>query len=129
MLRVKPVALACWKDTVHRSTFQVSHVFLPVHYCSTISLSLSLSWAEAASHFTTWWQVFMLANFLFPFVSDHIVVYFWNLIQYKNTAVCVCPSPLGELPQVSRSEIQSSTHRAFTTCHLTYTLCMGPISH
>lgn len=96
-----------------------------ISYCSTINLSLSLSWAEATTLFTTWWQVFMPVNFLFPFVSGHIVVYFWNLIQYRNAAVCICASPLGELPQVSRSEIQFSTHKLLQLAFNIYSM-YGP---
>ena len=42
VLRVKPVALACWKDIVRVGTFQVSHIFLPVH----IVLLLFWAWAS-----------------------------------------------------------------------------------
>lgn len=40
VFRVRPVALACWKDIVHVGTFQVSHIFLPVR------IVLVLIWAE-----------------------------------------------------------------------------------
>lgn len=41
-LRVRPVALACWKAIVRVGTFQVSHIFLPVH----IVLLLFWAWAS-----------------------------------------------------------------------------------
>lgn len=40
--------------------------------------------------------------------------------------MCICGSPLGDLPQVSRFEICFSAHRTFTACH---TVRRDPISH
>lgn len=42
VLRVRPVALACWKPITHVGTFQVSHKFLPVR----IVLLLFWAWAS-----------------------------------------------------------------------------------
>lgn len=74
LLRVRPVALACKKrHCACRHLPSFPYISASSH-CFSIILGLSLSWTETTSHFTTWWQVFMLVNSLFPFVSGHIVV-------------------------------------------------------